>query len=155
MICAALAVLALFGASASADHAPKAPASAARPTKAATHAAKEPGVFSRWIEDLPVMPGLTETDAGYSFEMSRGGRLAEARLHGVVDAGVVRSFYASTLPALGWRAEAAQPYAYRRGRERLLLHVSPAKPKGVLAVFVLTPEGAAATQAPSSPKDVL
>jgi hypothetical protein len=99
-----------------------------------------PQRFSRWIEDLPVMPGLYETDGGYAFEVSKGGRLAEARLHGVVDPQVVRGFYAATLPALGWKAQTGAPYAYRRGRERLLLHVTPAKPRGILAVFVLTPE---------------
>ncbi len=95
--------------------------------------------FSRWIEDLPVMPGLYETDAGYSFEVAKGGRLAEARLHGVVAPQVVKSFYASTLPALGWAPQPGATYAYERGRERLILHVTAAKPSGILAVFVLTP----------------
>lgn len=119
----------------------------AKPASAPSKASIE--VYSRWIEDLPVMPGLTETDGGYSFEIAQGGRLAEARLHGVVREEVVRSFYASALPPLGWTAEAAQPFLYHRGRERLIFHVSPAKPLGVLAVFVLSPRsGAPAATAP-------
>jgi len=121
---------------------------AARPSAAAAPA----DAYSRWIEDLPVMPGLTETDGGYSFEIAQGGRLAEARLHGTASEEVVRSFYASALPPLGWQAEKSQPFLYHRGRERLIFHVSPAKPKGVLAVFVLSPRagGAQASPPPAS-----
>ena len=123
--------------------------SLASPTGAATpkRPPAEAQRFSRWIEDLPLMPGLYETDAGYSFEVAKGGRLAEARLHGVVAPQVVKSFYASTLPALGWSPQSGAAYAYERGRERLILHVSPAKPQGVLAVFVLTPNPAPSADA--------
>ena len=119
------------------------PASPSAPAKASAE------IYSRWIEDLPVMPGLTETDGGYSFEIAQGGRLAEARLHGVVGGEVVRNFYASALPPLGWRAEPTQPFLYRRGRERLIFHVTPAKPLGVMAVFILSPR--AATNIPLPP----
>ena len=125
---------------------------ASKPASTVASPKPEAEAFSRWIEDLPVMPGLTETDGGYSFEIAQGGRLAEARLHGVVTEEVVRSFYASALPPLGWTAEASQPFLYHRGRERLIFHVSPAKPLGVLAVFVLSPRagGPAAAAPPPS-----
>ncbi|CAN5311404.1 hypothetical protein BH09PSE2_BH09PSE2_06430 [soil metagenome] len=132
---ALLAALMMGGSAASA----RPPARNAVVTKGKAARTAEAQRFSRWIEDLPLMPGLYETDAGYSFEVAKGGRLAEARLHGVVAPQVVKSFYASTLPALGWSPQGGAAYAYERGRERLILHVSPAKPQGVMAVFVLTP----------------
>ena len=116
------------------------------------------GVFSAYIEDLPVMPGLIEQGSGFSFEMHQGGRLAQARLAGAQDPERVRGFYASTLPSLGWRASTAEPFVYRRGRERLVLVIEPAPvgraprsastPRQDLeAVFVLSPAPASALDA--------
>lgn len=103
--------------------------------------------FSSYIDDLPIMPGLSESDKGYAFDLYQGGRLAEARLSGQADAGVVRGFYAATLIQLGWKPSAADPYSYRRGRERLIFLVEPKKPaksgqkaSGLDVMFVVTPD---------------
>jgi hypothetical protein len=111
--------------------------------------------FSSYIEDLPIMPGLAENDDGYAFDLYQGGRLAEARLAGDADAAVVRGFYAATLSQLGWKASEAEPYVYHRGRERLIFMVEPRRakgrgraPRGLEAVFVITPESRAAAAGP-------
>ena len=102
--------------------------------------------FSSYIDDLPIMPGLAEDDEGYAFDLSQGGRLAEARLGGEADPAVVRGFYAATLTQLGWKPSDAEPYVYHRGRERLIFLVEPRRarrgarpPRGLEAVFVITP----------------
>ena len=91
---------------------------AASPSRAAPAAQ-----FSSHIDDLPIMPGLSESDQGYAFDLFQGGRLS-----GRADAGVVRGFYTTTLIQLGWKPSAADPYSYRRGRERLIFLVEPKKP---------------------------
>jgi hypothetical protein len=99
--------------------------------------------FSTFIDDLPIMPGLDETDEGYAFDIYQGGRMAEAQLAGRQDARVVRSFYAATLPQLGWTPVGPEPYIYRRGRERLTFRIDQkrgAKAQELTATFVLTPE---------------
>jgi hypothetical protein len=111
--------------------------------------------FSSFIDDLPIMPGLSETDGGYAFDLSEGGRLAEARLAGAADAAVVRGFYAATLAQLGWRASEHEPYVYHRGGEQLIFLVEPARrgPRRLEAVFVITPAeqaGAAGAPEPSA-----
>ncbi len=110
--------------------------------------------FSAYIDDLPIMPGLAENDEGYAFDLFQGGRLAEARLGGEADASVVRGFYAATLAQLGWKPSDAEPYVYHRGRERLIFLVEPRRarrtgarpPRGLEAVFVITPDPAPTAQ---------
>jgi hypothetical protein len=121
--------------------------SAAERAEAATAMAGRGTVFSAYIDDLPIMPGLNENDEGYAFDLFQGGRLAEARLGGEAEATVVRGFYAATLTQLGWRASETEPYVYHRGRERLIFLVEPRRPrkgqkvvKGLEAVFVITPD---------------
>ena len=106
--------------------------------------------FSNYIDDLPVMPGLTETEDGYAFDISQGGRMAEARLAGSADARVVRSFYAATLPQLGWTPVGPEVYIYKRGRERMIFRVEQKRSgrgPDLLAIFVITPE------TPTAPQD--
>lgn len=101
--------------------------------------------FSIYIDDLPIMPGLDETDDGYAFDIYQGGRMAEAQLAGKEDARVVRGFYAATLPQLGWTPVGPDPNVYRRGRERLMFRIDQkrgAKAAELTATFVLTPEAA-------------
>jgi hypothetical protein len=99
--------------------------------------------FSSYIDDLPIMPGLAESDQGYAFDLYQGGRLAESRLSGQADASVVRSFYTATLAQLGWKP-AADAYTYHRGRERLIFLVDPKTARGRAAgldvIFVVTPD---------------
>lgn len=103
--------------------------------------------FSAYIEDLPIMPGLDENTDGYVVELFQGGRMAEARMAGTIDAQVIRGFYAATLPQLGWKPAGAEQYVYRRGRERLTFTVEPRRarsggraPNGLEAVFMLIPD---------------
>lgn len=65
--------------------------------------------FVSQVEDLPLMPGLTEvSDAGLVFD-SPSGRIVEAYAEGSVSRAAVLDFYNETLPQLGWnrRGEAA------------------------------------------------
>jgi hypothetical protein len=103
-------------------------------------------LFSTFIDDLPIMPGLVEDVDGYVFDLDEGGRLAEARLAGEADAAVVRGFYAATLSQLGWRSSESDPYVYHRDEERLIFLVEPRRARnggrprrGLEAVFVVTP----------------
>jgi hypothetical protein len=126
--------------------------SAASRAEAATAMAGRGGTeFSAYIDDLPIMPGLSENDEGYVFDLFQGGRLAEARMAGEAEAAVVRGFYAATLAQLGWRASESEPYVYRRGGERLIFLVEPRRnrrgqrlARSLEAVFVVTPDTRAA-----------
>lgn len=94
-------------------------------TAAVFFGAARADVFLDTLDDVPVMPGLTEdVDAGLVFETAAG-RIVTARAAGVrrpgLDAGAVLSFYGATLPALGWRAET--PSRFRRDGEVLTLAV--------------------------------
>ena len=93
--------------------------------------------FLGTIEDLPLMPGLTEAvDAGMAFE-SPSGRIAEAHASGPVTRRQVLGFYAATLPQLGWEREAAG--RYRREGEILRLEFGDATPSGLGVRFTLAP----------------
>jgi len=113
----------------------------------AAPSAGRPGTeFSAYIDDLPIMPGLAESDEGYVFDLFEGGRMAEARLWGEAEPAVVRGFYAATLAQLGWKASQSEPYVYRRGRERLIFLVEARRSRsgrparGLEAIFVVTPD---------------
>jgi hypothetical protein len=102
----------------------------------ATAAADNAG-FVAGVEDLPLMPGLTElSGSGYAFGSSNG-RIVEAYATGDVSQQQVLDFYSSTLPQLGW--EAATNRSYRRQGERLAIEF--VKGTGPLTVhFTVTPE---------------
>jgi hypothetical protein len=71
------------------------------------------------VQDLPLMPGLTEVaDAGVVFDTPTG-RIVEAYARGRVSARAVRAFYAETLPQLGWKRTALNEF--EREGERLRL----------------------------------
>src|SRR3546814_2954347 len=80
------------------------------------------------VEDLPLMPGLAEiADAATVFDAPQG-RIVESYAAGTVAAAEIRSFYAQTLPQLGWTAvDAGQagPLEFRREGERLTLEITP------------------------------
>jgi hypothetical protein len=60
--------------------------------------------YSAVIEDLPLMPGMTEmTDTAIVFDKP-GGRLVETSARTDKKAADVLQFYATALPALGWTA---------------------------------------------------
>ena len=89
------------------------------------------------IEDLPVMPGLSEIDeAGVVFDKPSG-RIVEAYATGAVKKGAVLDFYRRTLPQLGWQIESGERFA--RENEILTLQVREEE-TGVIVEFRLAPE---------------
>ena len=98
--------------------------------------------FLSVMTEMPLMPGLVEVpDAAVEFDGPTG-RIIEALAAGAVGVDAVRSFYAATLPQLGWTVSA--PGVYRRDAEILNLSVTPAPAgaKGAAARFVLRPAAA-------------
>ncbi len=88
----------------------------AAPAAAATN-------FFSLIEDLPIAPGLAETQSQVSLVSDRGDLVIEIA-EGAATAAAVRGFYAETLPALGWSLSPGGPAEealFQRGRERLTL----------------------------------
>jgi hypothetical protein len=89
-------------------------------------------VFFENLDDMPVMPGLTEQpDEGMVFDQP-GGTVAEAAASGPVTPGAIRDFYARTLPQLGWRDMGNGRYA-RQG-EILALTASAKGPDTLLHI---------------------
>ena len=92
--------------------------------------------FFAAVSDLPLMPGLVETaDVALVFD-NPAGRIVELEATGAVAAGAVRSFYAETLPQLGW--EPIGDGRYVREGELLTLVVEAAS-GGLVARFLITP----------------
>jgi len=112
-------------------------ATAVMPGGGIAAAAADNAGFVAGVEDLPLMPGLTElSGSGYAFGSSNG-RIVEAYATGDVSQQQVLDFYSSTLPQLGW--EAATNHSYRRQGERLAIEF--VKGTGPLTVhFTVTPE---------------
>ncbi len=95
------------------------------------------GSFLTGLDDLPLTPGLREIkDAGVVFDKPEG-RIVEAYADGEISVAKVRSFYAATLPQLGWRAEG--PGRYRREGEVLSIGYRAAG-KGLTVRFFLSPD---------------
>jgi hypothetical protein len=99
--------------------------------------AEEAPGFIAGLEDLPLMPGLSElSGSGFAFDTADG-RIVEAYAAGEVGEAEVLRFYAETLPQLGW--EQASPRGFRREGERLSIDfVKGGKP--VTVHFSLAPE---------------
>jgi hypothetical protein len=94
------------------------------------------GFLSR-LEDLPLVPGLSEdTRAGVSFDTAHG-RIVEAFARGKVTERQVLDFYSETLPQLGWTPES--PTEYRRGGERLRIALMP-DAQGLVVRYSLSPQ---------------
>jgi hypothetical protein len=82
--------------------------------------AQDQTVFLSVLEDVPVMPGLMEDrERAVLFDVPAG-RVAETILIGSVAPDIVRRYYQTALPQLGWVIE--QPDLYRRNREILTVH---------------------------------
>lgn len=76
-------------------------------------------VFLSGIDDLPLMPGLTELpESGVVFDKPSG-RIVETYAEGPVTRESVIAFYRRTLPQLGWRDHGMA--AFRREGEQLAL----------------------------------
>lgn len=92
--------------------------------------------FVSSVEDLPLMPGLSEDKpAGLTFD-SAGGRIVEAYATGRVEEDEVLQFYGETLPQLGWTVEA--PALFHRGGETLRLDFQRGA-KGLTVHYYLSP----------------
>lgn len=94
------------------------------------------GAFLTELEDLPLAPGLAETPGGMLFD-SPTGRIVEATARGDATAEQVISFYAQTLPELGWQK--VGPSSYRRDNEVLKIDVE-ARKRPLLVRFSLVPQ---------------
>jgi len=90
------------------------------------------------IDDMPLMPGLTQlADRNVVFD-APSGRIVEAYAEGPIAREAVRNFYARTLPQLGWRTQGADHYV--RDGETLRLEFPGARPGGRTMVrFFLSP----------------
>jgi hypothetical protein len=96
------------------------------------------GGFLTGIEDVPLPPGLTEAPGGGMVFDSPTGRIVEAVASGQAAAEQIKSFYAETLPQLGWTR--VSDTEFRREAETLRLSFDQSK-KPLLAVhFNLTPQ---------------
>lgn len=92
------------------------------------------------IDDLPLMPGLTEVrGAGIAFDKPQG-RIVEAFAEGVVAGDAVVAFYEKTLPQLGWSAARSPAGDTRWRREGEMLRIDVLADGGpVMVRFYLTP----------------
>ena len=103
----------------------------------ATASGADDAGFIAGVEDLPLMPGLTELkDSGTVFD-SAGGRIVEAYAVGAVEEADVNAFYADSLPQLGWTA--ADKNMFRRSGETLRLEYQREDSK-LTVHFSLSPE---------------
>ncbi len=111
-------------------------------------------LFTRHIDDLPLLVGLAETVGGHAFETA-GGRLARVVAEGGATASEVAAAYEPALTALGWRRVAAAPTAgngalaleFHRAGEQLTITITELGGGRTRAAFNLRPLGAGATPA--------
>ncbi|MBL8700933.1 MAG: hypothetical protein JNK67_21335 [Alphaproteobacteria bacterium] len=94
------------------------------------------GDFLAGLEDLPLMPGLSEAPSGRTTFETPDGRIVERNAAGSVTRAAVLRFYAETLPQLGWQP--AGEGQFTRGSERLRLDFAGgAEP--LVVRFLITP----------------
>lgn len=93
-------------------------------------------VYLADIDDLPLAEGLVEDPAARVVFDKPAGRIVEAVARGPVTADAVRSFYAQTLPALGWQA--GEGGIWVRGAEELKIEIGADGPPAVVR-YSITP----------------
>jgi len=103
----------------------------------ASPAALGADAFVAGIEDLPVMAGLEAVPAAGLVFDKPGGRIVEAYAAGKLTSADVATFYANTLPQLGW--EHLPGLSFSREGERLDLSIRE-EAEGVVVLFALSPE---------------
>lgn len=75
--------------------------------------------FLRAIEDVPLVAGLTEEAEPVVFESDQG-RVVQTVAAGNVPINEIASFYAASLPSLGWKpVESGGALSFERENERL------------------------------------
>ena len=92
------------------------------------------GAFLNEYEDLPLAPGLSEGPGGMLFDAPNG-RIVEAQASGDVSAQQVLSFYAQTLPQLGWDKQSDN--LFRRDNELLRIDVDGSRRPTVVRFSVV------------------
>ena len=104
--------------------------------------------FLRFVEDLPLAPGLIEDGSAIVVFDKPNGRIVETRASGQLSsAAAVVDFYRQTLPQLGWKPVAAAINATPNGaiqlnfaRAREVLSLLIGTDNGVVVVrFAITP----------------
>jgi len=95
------------------------------------------GGFVDGIDDLPLMAGLVHTGESSVFD-APSGRVVETVVEGNATPAAVLSFYAGTLPQLGWRRDGANQYV--RESERLVIEFPPEIGGRTQVRFFLSPE---------------
>ena len=80
---------------------------------------KEAADYIAGVEDLPLMPGLSQIETAGTVFDAPSGRIVEAYAAGPVTRDQVLGFYAATLPELGWTTE--QRTEFHRAGEILQL----------------------------------
>jgi hypothetical protein len=79
--------------------------------------------FLKQLDDVPLAPGLKETDTrAFAFDGPTG-RIDEAVAVGQVQPRDVRAYYAQSLPSLGWKRGPEAELVYHRPPERLTLQL--------------------------------
>ena len=87
------------------------------------------------LREIPVMPALSQDEGEASVFDKPGGRIVHVRATGHnVSVASVRTFYAKTLPALGWQPRSADIYV--RGTEKLTLELNRENRKVVLDLHI-------------------
>lgn len=111
----------------------------------ASHAEEKASGYLDAVEDMPLMEGLHETgDGGIIFDKPNG-RIVRSIAEGRVGVVAARSFYANTLPQLGWirqqKLELIEDLlVFDRESERLEIEIVP-QPGGVTQVrFAIEPK---------------
>lgn len=94
--------------------------------------------FLSVIDDVPLMPGLSErADAAVVFDKPEG-RIVEAEATGRLARADVLKFYAASLPQLGWRARGEGKFL--RDREELALSFTSGQGGSLTVRFTLSPD---------------
>lgn len=91
--------------------------------------------FISGFDDLPLMPGMTESSGQLMTFDSPGGRIVENSTHGKLTRPAVLKFYRQTLPQLGWARTG--PGVFVREGEILRLEFSPGQ--DLTVQFILKP----------------
>ena len=93
--------------------------------------------FFTAVEDLPVMPGLTERAGSTAAFEKPEGRIVALTADGAVSRDAVVAFYDRVLPQLGWARD--KDGSFRRESERLRLAFAKAA-DGISVRITITPE---------------
>jgi hypothetical protein len=93
--------------------------------------------FFTAVEDLPVMPGLTERPGSTATFEKPDGRIVSLTADGAVSRDAVLAFYDRVLPQFGWTRNADG--SFRRESERLRMAFAKAA-DGISVRITITPE---------------